>query len=81
MPERAQFALRKPYLNPSNLQTSLFEQTIYQINRIVLFLIDDLGVHLRHLHIGMIKQFRGRVQICAQRQHHCCESIYRKGYY
>lgn len=29
------------------------EQSVYQIDRIVLFLIDDFGVHLRHLHIGM----------------------------
>jgi len=29
--------------------------TVYQIDGIILFLIDDFGVHLRHFHIGMTK--------------------------
>ena len=29
------------------------EQPVYQIDRIVLFLIDDFGVYLSHLHVGM----------------------------
>ena len=35
----------------------LIEQSVYQINGIVLFLIDDFGVYLRHLHICMAEQF------------------------
>ena len=46
------------------------EQPVHQIDRIVLFLIDDFGIYLCHLHIGMAEQFRGRVEVCAQRQHH-----------
>ena len=46
------------------------EQSVYQIDRIVLFLIDDFGVHLRHLHVGMTEQFRGGIEVGAKRQHH-----------
>lgn len=51
------------------------EQPVYQIDRIILFLIDDFGVHLCHLHIGMAEQFRGRVEVCTKRQHHRCERV------
>lgn len=46
------------------------EQSVYQIDRIVLFLIDDFGVHLCHLHIGMTEQLRGSIEVGAKRQHH-----------
>lgn len=46
------------------------EQPVYQINRIVLSLTDDFGVHLRHLHIGMTDQLRGGIEAGAKRQHH-----------
>ena len=49
---------------------ALVEQSVHQIDRIVLFLIDDFGIHLRHLYIRMTKQFRGRVEVCTERQHH-----------
>lgn len=51
------------------------EQSVHQIDCIVLFLIDDFGVDLRHLHIGMTEQFRGRVEVCTERQHHRCERV------
>ena len=40
-------------LNNATIYIRLIEQPIYQIDRIILFLIDDFGVHLCHLHIGM----------------------------
>ena len=46
------------------------EQSVHQIDRIVLFLIDDFGVHLCHLHVGMTEQFRGGIEVGAKRQHH-----------
>ena len=48
----------------------LVEQPVYQIDCIVLFLIDDFGVHLRHLHVSMTEQFRGGIEVGAKRQHH-----------
>ena len=39
----------------------LIEQSVYQIDGIVLFLVDDFGVHLRHFHIGMTEQLRGGI--------------------
>lgn len=54
---------------------ALVEQSIHQIDRIVLFLIDDFGIHLRHLHIGMAEQLRGRVEVCSERQHHRGERV------
>ena len=32
------------------------EQPVHQIDCIVLFLIDDFGVHLCHLYVGMTEQ-------------------------
>lgn len=32
------------------------EQPVHQIDRIVLFLIDDFGVYLCHLYVGMTEQ-------------------------
>ena len=46
------------------------EQPVHQIDCIVLFLIDDFGVHLCHLHVGMTEQFRGCIKVGAKRQHH-----------
>lgn len=46
------------------------EQPVHQIDRIVLFLIDDFGVYLCHLHVGMTEQFRGDIEVDAKRQHH-----------
>lgn len=57
---------------------ALVEQSVHQIDRIVLFLIDDFGIHLRHLHIGMAEQLRGRVEVCSERQHHRGESVARR---
>lgn len=54
---------------------ALVEQSVHQIDRIVLFLIDDFGIHLRHLHIGMAEQLRGRVEVCSERQHHRGERV------
>ena len=51
------------------------EQPVHQIDRIVLFLIDDFGIHLRHLHICMTEQFGGRVEVCTERQHHRRERV------
>ena len=42
------------------------EQSVHQIDRIVLFLIDDFGVHLCHLHVGMTEQFRGGIEVGAE---------------
>lgn len=42
------------------------KQPIHQINRIIFLLIDNLGVHLRHLDISMTKQLRGRIEICTE---------------
>ena len=46
------------------------EQPVYQIDRIILFLIDDFGVYLCHLHVGMTEQFRGGIKVGTKRQHH-----------
>ena len=46
------------------------EQSVHQIDCIVLFLIDDFGVHLRHLYVGMTEQLRGGIEVGAKRQHH-----------
>ena len=51
------------------------EQSVYQIDRIVLFLIDDFGVHLCHLYVGMAEQFRGGIEVGAKRQHHRRERV------
>lgn len=40
-------------LSNATIYIRLIEQSVYQIDGIVLFLIDDFGIHLRHLHIGM----------------------------
>ena len=62
-------------LNNATIYIGLIEQSVYQIDGIILFLIDDFGIHLCHLHIGMTEQFRGRVEVCAERQHHRCERV------
>ena len=41
------------------------EQPVHQIDRIVLFLIDDFGVYLCHLHVGMTEQLRGGIEVGA----------------
>lgn len=46
------------------------EQPVHQIDRIILFLIDDFGVYLCHLHVGMTEQLRGGIEVGAKRQHH-----------
>ena len=46
------------------------EQPVHQIDSIVLLLIDDFGVHLCHLHVGMTEQLRGGIEVGAKRQHH-----------
>lgn len=46
------------------------EQPVHQIDCIVLFLIDDFGVYLCHLHVGMTEQLRGGIEVGAKRQHH-----------
>ena len=51
------------------------EQSVYQIDRIVLFLIDDFGVYLCHLHVGMTEQLRGGIEVSAKRQHHRRERV------
>ena len=51
------------------------EQPVYQIDRIILLLIDDLGVYLCHLHVGMTEQFRGGIKVGAKRQHHCRKRV------
>jgi len=53
----------------------LIEQPVYKIDGIILFLIDDFGIHLCHLHIGMTEQLRGSIEICSERQHHRGESV------
>lgn len=35
-----------PYGKHENPEVALIEQSVYQINRIILFLVDDFGVHL-----------------------------------
>ena len=37
------------------------EQSIHEIHRLVFLAIDDFGINLRHLHIRMAEQLRGRV--------------------
>ena len=51
------------------------EQPVHQIDCIVLFLIDDFGVHLCHLHVGMTEQLRGGIEVGAKRQHHRRERV------
>lgn len=51
------------------------EQPVHQIDCIVLFLIDDFGVHLCHLHVGMTEQLRGGIEVGAKRQHHRCKRV------
>lgn len=62
-------------LNNATIYIRLIEQSVYQIDGIVLFLIDDLGIHLRHLHIGMAEQLRGGIEIRTECQHHRCKSV------
>ena len=56
----------------------LIEQPVYKIDGIILFLIDDFGIHLCHLHIGMTEQLRGSIEICSERQHHRGERVARR---
>ena len=56
----------------------LIEQPVYKIDGIILFLIDDFGIHLCHLHIGMTEQLRGSIEICSERQHLRGESVERR---
>lgn len=51
------------------------EQPVHQIDCIVLFLIDDFGVYLCHLHVGMTEQLRGCIEVGAKRQHHRRERV------
>ena len=53
----------------------LIEQSVYQIDGIILFLIDDFGVHLCNLHVGMPEQLRGGIEVSAKRQHHRRERV------
>ena len=55
----------------------LIEQSVYQIDGVILFLIDDFGVHLRHFHISMAEQLRGGIEIRTECQHHRCKSVAR----
>ncbi len=48
-------------LNNATIYIRLIEQSVYQIDRIVLFLIDDFSVHLCHFHIGMTEQLRSGI--------------------
>lgn len=48
-------------LNNATIYIRLIEQPVYQINGIILFLVDDFGVHLCHFHIGMTEQLRGGI--------------------
>ena len=45
------------------IKPSSVEQSVYQVDRLVFFLVDNLGIHLGHLHIGMAEQLRGRVKV------------------
>ena len=51
------------------------EQPVHQIDRIILLLIDDFGVYLCHLHVGMTEQLRGCIEVGAKRQHHRRERV------
>lgn len=51
------------------------EQPLYRTDRIVLFLIDDLSVHLPHLQVCMSEQLRGRIEVGTERQHHCGKRV------
>jgi len=46
------------------------KQSVDQVDRIILFLVDDFGVHLCHSHGGMAKQLRYGIEIRTERQHH-----------
>lgn len=39
----------------------VLKQTVYKIHSLVLFLIDNLGIHLCHFHIGMAEQLRDSI--------------------
>ena len=62
-------------LNNAAIYIGLIEQPVYQIDGIILFLIDDFGIHLRHFHIGMTEQLRGGIEICSKCQHHRGKSV------
>lgn len=51
------------------------EQSVYQIDSIILLLVDDFCVHLRHFHIRMTEQLRGSIEICSKGQHHRGECV------
>lgn len=51
------------------------EHPVHQIDCIVLLLIDDFGVYLCHLYVGMTEQLRGCIEVGAKRQHHRRERV------
>lgn len=51
------------------------EQSVYQIYCIILFLINDFGIYLRHLHIGITEQLRGCIEVCPKGKHHRSECV------
>lgn len=46
------------------------EQSIHEIHRLVFLSVDDFSIDLRHLHVRMSEQFRGRIKVGSERQHH-----------
>ena len=48
---------------------------INQIHRFNFLAVNDFRVNLRGLHVGVSEQFRYRVEVCTERQHHRGERV------
>ena len=55
------FSPIRPHSKVNRFLNVSIKQSVHKIDRLVFLAIDDFGVHLRHLHIRMTEQFRGRV--------------------
>ena len=47
----------------STTKKGIVTYNCFLFDRLVFFLVDNLGIHLGHLHIGMAEQFRGCVSV------------------
>lgn len=51
------------------------KQAVRQVHRVIFFLVDNLGVNLRHFYGCMTEQLGNGVQIRPQSKHHCGECM------
>ena len=54
------------------------KQAVRQVHRVIFFLVDNLGVNLRHFYGCMTEQLGNGVQIRSQSKHHCGECMAEK---